>query len=145
MLSAETAEGPMNSRRRKATPAAAAICLFAMAGACGSSSETALGDPVGPTSSGPGGATGSGSSATGGAATGSSSSTTAATSTTTGGTTGAGGSGAGGSMGTGGSTPGGPKVDVPPGDPITAPAMTWTAVPVDGSICRDKQATGFGV
>src|SRR5262249_4972125 len=135
---------PMNLRFEKAAPVAAGVFLFAMAGACGSSSEApAGGGPTGTTSSGAGGSNGS-SSTTGGSTsssaggTGPGSTTTGATGGSTTGTGGSGGSGMGGSTG-------GPKVDVPPGEPITAMPMTWTAVPVAGSICRDKMPTGFGV
>ncbi len=48
----------------------------------------------------------------------------------------------GGGSGDGG---GGAKIPVPPGEPVTAPAMTWTAVPVAGTLCRNSQMAGFGI
>jgi Pectinacetylesterase len=114
-------------------------CLLAaaMAGGC-SSSETA-----GNTSTGPMGgssvATGSGGATQG-----------AAGSMGTGGSLASGGSaGSGGTpvadLDAGGAPGSGVKIDVPPGDPITAPPMTWTAIPVAGTLCRNNQPTGFGV
>lgn len=46
--------------------------------------------------------------------------------------------GSGGSMGSGGS-------DIVPGDPISAPAETWTFVPFDNAFCGDGSTTGIGV
>lgn len=51
---------------------------------------------------------------------------------------GAGGGGTGGSMGQGGS-------DIVPGDPITAPAETWTFIPFDDAVCGNGSPTGLGI
>src|SRR6266849_3054302 len=131
----------MNVCLSMAARGAAGLFLFAFATACGSSESSPSPNPgsSGPTTTGAGGSS-SGQGGAGGAST----TTSPTTGPGTGGaTTGTGGSG--GSGGGGGSGPSGPKVDVPPGDPITAPAMTWTAVPVAGSLCMNNQATGFGV
>jgi hypothetical protein len=63
---------------------------------------------------------------------------------TTGGAAGTGGMTDGGG-GTGGGGSDGGVVVIPPGDPITPVDLTWKAVPTDGTICRNKSATGFAV
>jgi hypothetical protein len=47
--------------------------------------------------------------------------------------------------GSGGQSGGGTKIDVPPGEPVSAPDRTWKAIPVDGTQCRDRQRAGFGI
>lgn len=53
--------------------------------------------------------------------------------------------GLGGMGGSGGSGGSGPKVDVPPGDPVTVPPLTWKGIPVSGTLCRDGAETGFAI
>jgi Pectinacetylesterase len=125
-------------------PATAARCMrtaiasliWFVLSACGSGSETGTNAVAGGSNSG-GATTTTG---TAGSSSGQGGSGPATGPGTGGSTTGSGGSG-----GAGGSSGEGPTINVPPGDPITAPPMTWTAVPVAGSICRDGRPTGFGV
>ncbi len=109
--------------------------VFLLVQACGSGSESGS-NAVGSSGSNPSGAT---------TGTAGSSSGQGGSGTTTGPTTGGTTTGSGGSSGAGGSTGEGPTIDVTPGDPITAPPMTWTAVPVAGAVCRDGRPTGFGI
>jgi Pectinacetylesterase len=39
----------------------------------------------------------------------------------------------------------GPKISVPPGDPVHVEPITWKAIPVEGTFCRDGMTAGFGI
>jgi hypothetical protein len=115
------------------------VLLGSFATACGSSDaapSSTISMETGGASGAGGGATGTGgeSMGSGGAATG-----------TGGAASGTGGAPIGPDAGGAGAPVGDAKIDVPPGDPITATPLQWTAVPVTGALCRDGNETGFGV
>ncbi len=94
-------------------------------------------------SAGDGTPTGSGTGATSTSSLASTTSTAGATTAGTGGTT-TGGTG-GASAGTGGTSSGTGGMPFTPGQPITAPADTWTWVPFDNAFCANGKSTGIGV